>query len=62
MKAFVFGGEKGLLECIAQVTDSEERTAEDRNAAIGEHNRMVSAMEHSAAEFNAQLRSFKAKQ
>ena len=61
VKQFVSAGE-AYLACLAKVIDSEERSAEDRNAAIGEHNRMVSAMEQAASEFNAQIRAFKAKQ
>ncbi len=61
VKQFVSAGE-AYLACLAKVIDSDERSAEDRNAAIGEHNRMVSAMEQAASEFNAQIRAFKAKQ
>jgi cyclophilin family peptidyl-prolyl cis-trans isomerase len=60
VKEFVAAGEV-YLACLAKVIDNEERSAEDRNAAIGEHNRMVSAMEQVAADFNSQIRAFKAK-
>jgi cyclophilin family peptidyl-prolyl cis-trans isomerase len=60
VKEFVAAGEV-YLACLAKVIDNKERTADDRNAAIGEHNRMVSAMEQSASDFNAQIRAFKAK-
>lgn len=61
VKEFVAAGEI-YLACLAKVIDDKERGAEDRNAAIGEHNRMVSAMEQAAADFNAQIRAFKSKQ
>ena len=61
VKQFVSAGEI-YLACLAKIIDSEERSAEERNAAIGEHNRMVSAMEQTASDFNAQIRAFKAKQ
>jgi cyclophilin family peptidyl-prolyl cis-trans isomerase len=61
VKQFVSGGET-YLACLAKIIDNEERTAADRNAAIGEHNRMVSAMEQTASDFNAQIRAFKTKQ
>jgi cyclophilin family peptidyl-prolyl cis-trans isomerase len=60
VKEFVAAGEVHLA-CLAKLIDNAERSAEDRNAAVGEHNRMVSAMEQSAADFNAQIRVFKAK-
>jgi peptidyl-prolyl cis-trans isomerase A (cyclophilin A) len=61
VKEFVAAGEI-YLACLAKVIDNEERSAEDRNAAIGEHNRMVAAMERSASDFNAQIRAFRATQ
>ncbi len=61
VKEFVAAGEV-YLACLAKIIDDEERSAEDRNAAIGEHNRMVAAMEQTAADFNAQIRAFKANQ
>jgi cyclophilin family peptidyl-prolyl cis-trans isomerase len=60
VKEFVAAGEV-YLACLSKIIDDEERSAADRNAAIGEHNRMVAAMEQTASEFNAQLRAFKAK-
>jgi cyclophilin family peptidyl-prolyl cis-trans isomerase len=60
VKEFVAAGEV-YLACLSKVIDDEERSAEDRNAAIGEHNRMVAAMEQTASDFNAQIRAFRAK-
>jgi cyclophilin family peptidyl-prolyl cis-trans isomerase len=60
VKKFVSAGE-AYLACLAKLIDDKDRRAEDRNAAIAEHNRMVSAMEQSAADFNSQIRAFKAK-
>lgn len=60
VRAFVTGGET-YLACLSKVIDNEERSAADRNAAISEHNRMVSAMEEIAAAFNSQVRIFKAR-
>ena len=53
------GGE--YLKCLDQVADDENRPVEDRNAAIAEHNRLVGVMEKAAADFNAQIRAFKAR-
>jgi cyclophilin family peptidyl-prolyl cis-trans isomerase len=60
VKAFVVDGQ-GYLKCIDAVADDKDRATIDRNAAIGEHNRMVGELERSAADFNDQLRSFKAR-
>jgi cyclophilin family peptidyl-prolyl cis-trans isomerase len=60
MKDFVSAGET-YIACLAKVIDDKERSAEERNAAIGAHNRMVGAMEQAAAAFNAELREFKAR-
>ncbi len=60
VREFVSAGNE-YLTCVGQVIDDEERTVEDRNAAIGEHNRMVGAMEKTASDFNAQIRVFKAR-
>jgi hypothetical protein len=60
MKAFVAAGQ-AYLKCIDAIADDRDRTTIDRNAAIGEHNRMVGELERSAADFNEQLRSFKAR-
>ena len=60
MKAFVADGQ-AYLKCIDAVADDKDRATIDRNAAIGEHNRMVGELERSAADFNDQLRSFKAR-
>jgi peptidyl-prolyl cis-trans isomerase A (cyclophilin A) len=61
VRDFVAAGE-AYLACLAKVIDDENRGAEDRNIAISEHNRMVSAMEQSAADFNAQIKVFKARE
>ena len=60
VRTFVAAGEI-YLTCLAEVIDDEERSAVERNAAVGEHNRMVAAMEQIAAAFNEQLRLFKAR-
>lgn len=60
VREFVAAGDV-YLRCLAKVIDNQERTPEDRNAAIAEHNRMVAAMEQIAATFNDQLRKFKAR-
>ena len=57
VRAFVAAGETHL-KCLTRVIDDEDRGAEERNAAVGEHNRMVSAMERLAAAFNERLRLF----
>jgi len=58
MNAFVADGQ-AYLKCIDAIADDRDRTTIDRNAAIGEHNRMVGELERSAADFNDQLRAFK---
>jgi hypothetical protein len=58
VKQFVAAGD-AYIACLARIIDNTERTPADRNAATAEHNRMVSAMEQAAADFNAQLRIFK---
>ena len=60
VRGFVAAGET-YLTCLTTVIDDEARSAEDRNVAVGEHNRVVSAMEQSAAAFNEQIRIFKAR-
>jgi cyclophilin family peptidyl-prolyl cis-trans isomerase len=60
VRQFVVAGET-YLACLASVIDDEARTAEERNVAVAEHNRMVSAMEQVAAAFNEQIRLFKAR-
>jgi peptidyl-prolyl cis-trans isomerase A (cyclophilin A) len=57
---FVSAGDT-YLKCLAKIIDNDERSVSDRNAAISEHNRMVSAMEQVAAAFNEQIRAFKAR-
>ncbi len=58
MKAFVLDGQ-AYIKCVDAVADAKDRPTTDRNAAIGEHNRMVGELERSAADFNDQLRAFK---
>ena len=60
VRAFVAAGETHLA-CLAKVIDDEKRSAEERNAAVGEHNRMVAAMEEIAAAFNERIRIFNAR-
>jgi hypothetical protein len=58
VRAFVAAGETHL-KCLTRVIDDEDRGAEERNAAVDEHNRMVFAMEEIAAAFNERIRIFK---
>jgi peptidyl-prolyl cis-trans isomerase A (cyclophilin A) len=58
MKEFVTAGQS-YLRCLSKIIDDKKRPAEQRNTAVTEHNRMVDAMERSAAEFNEQIRKFK---
>jgi peptidyl-prolyl cis-trans isomerase A (cyclophilin A) len=60
VRAFVAAGETHLA-CLAQIIEDEDRDAEERNAAVGEHNRMVAAMEQIAAAFNERIRLFRAR-
>jgi peptidyl-prolyl cis-trans isomerase A (cyclophilin A) len=60
VRSFVAAGETHLA-CLAKVIDDETRPADERNAAVGEHNRTVAAMEEIAAAFNERIRSFKAR-
>jgi hypothetical protein len=60
VRAFVAAGEAHLA-CLAKVIDDEDREADERNMAVGEHNRMVAAMEEIAAAFNELIRVFKAR-
>lgn len=60
VKQFVAAGD-AYIACLGKIIDSPERTPADRNAATAEHNRMVKAMEQIAADFNAQIRIFKAR-
>jgi cyclophilin family peptidyl-prolyl cis-trans isomerase len=55
------GASESYLACLAKVIDNKERTPEDRNAAVNEHNRTVAAMEQAATAFNEQIRKFKAR-
>ncbi|HEX6999869.1 MAG TPA: peptidylprolyl isomerase [Gammaproteobacteria bacterium] len=61
MREFVSGSEN-YLDCLAKIIDDEEQAAERRNAAIGEHNRTVSAMEALAESYNTEVRAFKARE
>ena len=58
VREFVVAGEAHLA-CLAEVIDDEERGADERNTAVGEHNRMVAAMEEIAAAFNERIRIFR---
>ena len=60
VREFVAAGET-YLTCLSKVIDDDDRAADERNAAVSEHNRMVTAMEEVAAAFNEQLRVFKAR-
>jgi len=60
VREFVAAAET-YLTCLTSVSDDEARGADERNTAISEHNRTVSAMEQVAAAFNEQLRIFKAR-
>lgn len=60
VRAFVARGEAHLA-CLAKVIDDEDREADERNMAVGEHNRMVAAMEQIAAGFNEQIKIFKSR-
>ncbi len=60
VRAFVTTGET-YLACLATIIDDEERAAAERNAAVSEHNRMVAALEQTAATFNERIRAFKAR-
>jgi cyclophilin family peptidyl-prolyl cis-trans isomerase len=58
VREFVAAGEAHLA-CLARMIDDEDRPADERNAAVGEHNRMVAAMEQIAAAFNERIRIFR---
>jgi cyclophilin family peptidyl-prolyl cis-trans isomerase len=60
VRAFVAAAEN-YLKCLATVIDDQDREAPERNAAVGEHNRMIAVMEQIAAAFNEQIRAFKAR-
>jgi hypothetical protein len=60
VQSFVAAAETHLA-CLAKVIDDEKRGAEERNTAVGEHNRMVAAMEEIAAAFNERIRIFRAR-
>jgi hypothetical protein len=60
VRTFVASGENHLA-CLAKIIDDEDRDADERNAAVGEHNRMVAAMEQIAAAFNERIRIFRAR-
>jgi peptidyl-prolyl cis-trans isomerase A (cyclophilin A) len=60
VKEFVAAGTT-YLGCLTKIIDNVERPIEQRNAAIAEHNRMVDAMQQTAAGFNEQIHKFKAR-
>jgi len=60
VKTFVRAGQT-YISCLDGVADDKNRATTDRNAAVGEHNRMVGELERAAADFNDQLRAFKAR-
>lgn len=60
VRAFVAAGETHLA-CLAKIIDDDDRAADERNAAVGEHNRTVAAMEEIAAAFNERIRVFRAR-
>jgi hypothetical protein len=60
VREFVTAGE-AYLACLAAIIDDDERSREMRNAAVEEHNRMISAMEEIAAAFNEQIRIFRSR-
>ena len=60
VKAFVAEGQ-AFVKCVDAVADDKDRATADRNAAVSEHNRMVGDLERAAADFNDQLRVFKAR-
>ena len=60
VREFVSAAE-AYLTCLTSVSDDDARSTEERNVAVTEHNRTVSAMEEVAAAFNEQLRIFKAR-
>lgn len=60
VREFMAGAE-AYLTCLATVIDDDARGAEERNTAVSEHNRTVSAMEEMAAAFNEKIRIFNAR-
>ena len=60
VRAFVAAGQT-YIGCVDHVADDKDRGLQERNAAIVEHNRMVSEMERLASAFNGQIRAFKAR-
>jgi cyclophilin family peptidyl-prolyl cis-trans isomerase len=58
VREFVASAESHLT-CLAQIIDDDERSADDRNAAVSEHNRTVAVMEQLASAFNEQVRIFR---
>jgi cyclophilin family peptidyl-prolyl cis-trans isomerase len=58
VRDFVAAGETHLT-CLSKVIDDDERSADDRNAAVSEHNRMIAVMEQVASAFNEQVRIFR---
>jgi hypothetical protein len=60
VREFVTAAERHLT-CLSRVIDDEKRSADDRNAAVSEHNRTVAVMEQVASAFNEQIRAFRAR-
>jgi peptidyl-prolyl cis-trans isomerase A (cyclophilin A) len=60
VRTFVAAGEK-YLACLAKIIDNRRSKPEERDAATAEHNRMVNQMERAAADFNEQVRLFRAR-
>jgi cyclophilin family peptidyl-prolyl cis-trans isomerase len=60
VREFVAAAE-AYLACLSRVIDDEDRSANLRNTAVEEHNRMVAAMEAIATGFNEQIRIFRAR-
>ena len=58
VRAFVAAADL-YLTCVATIIDDKKRSGEERNVAVNEHNRMVTAMEQIATAFNEQIRIFK---
>ena len=50
------------LDCLSLVIDRHASSEAEQAMAVEEHNRMVALMEHTAEEFNTQVRRYKARQ
>ena len=60
VREFVTAGE-AYLACLSEIIDDEDKSGGLRNAAVDEHNRMVAALEETAAAFNEQIRIFRSR-